>query len=75
MRKFTSIPTVKGLYWYFENGADEPRPVSVDVARYGEGCFGSFNGAHQRWLRDGEYLLGPQPLPSKNDDEGEASAN
>jgi len=61
--KHTSIPTERGLYYYFENGTTEPRPVMIDPARW-EKRFKSFNGAEQTWLREGEYLLGPQPVPA-----------
>lgn len=27
MDKFTSVPEIDGLFWYFENGVTEPRPV------------------------------------------------
>lgn len=61
--KFTDLPEVDGLFWYFEKGVEDPRPVMIDQARWGK-CFKSFNGAQQSWLRDGEYLLGPQPAPA-----------
>jgi hypothetical protein len=63
VNKHTSIPTTDGLYWYFELGQDEPRPVMINKDRWGE-SFKSFNGAQQSWLRNGEYLLGPQPTPA-----------
>lgn len=63
MNKYTAVPEVDGLFWYFEQDAPEPRPVNIDQARWGK-CFKSFNGAQQSWLRDGEYLLGPQPAPA-----------
>lgn len=66
MQKHTSIPTVDGLYWYFEQGKPEPRPVLIDQNRYGS-KFKSFNGAEQSWLREGEYLLGPQPSPEAHE--------
>jgi hypothetical protein len=62
--KHTSIPSEEGLYWYFENGS-EPRPVMINPARW-LGKFKSFNGAEQSWLRDGEYLIGPQSAPVAN---------
>ncbi len=68
MQKHTTIPTLDGLYWYYEDGADAPRPVLINQAKY-QGRFKSFNGSEQRWLRDGEYLLGPVPMP-----EGKAAA-
>lgn len=62
MQKHTTIPTHDGLYWYYETGADAPRPVLINEAKHA-GRFKSFNGAEQPWLRDGEYLLGPVPMP------------
>lgn len=61
--KHTSIPVVRGLYWYFEKGSAEPRPVMIDPARW-VNKFKSYNGAEQSWLAAGEYLLGPQPVPA-----------
>lgn len=62
MDKFTNVPEIDGLFWYFENGATEPRPVLINRAKWGN-KFKLFNGAEQSWLDDGEYLLGPQPAP------------
>jgi len=64
MEKFTSVAEVEadGLYWYYENGVDAPRPVMITKAKWGN-RFKSFNGSEQSWLRDGEYLVGPQPTP------------
>lgn len=59
MKKHSEIPSTKGLYWYFENGKDQPEPVLVDHDRY-VNCFKGFNGRQQSWLREGEYLEGPQ---------------
>ncbi|WP_234831344.1 hypothetical protein [Pseudomonas savastanoi] len=61
--KHKSIPVERGLYWYFEKGKAEPRPVMVDPTRW-VNKFKSFNGSEQAWLADGEYLLGPQPVPA-----------
>lgn len=66
MHKHSSLPVADGLYWYFARGEEQPRPVMIDKARWG-GSFKSFNGAQQSWLRDGEYLLGPQPVPTAQD--------
>ncbi|WP_122378048.1 hypothetical protein [Pseudomonas cannabina] len=63
MEKFTAVPKVDGLFWYFEQGADVPRPVLINQAKWGL-KIKSFNGSEQSWLRDGEYLIGPQPAPS-----------
>lgn len=63
LQKHTAVPAEQGLYWYFENGAEEPRPVMVNQAKW-PGKFKSFNGAEQSWLRDGEYLVGPQKPPA-----------
>jgi hypothetical protein len=63
MDKFTSVPEIDGLFWYFENGVTEPRPVLINQTKWGK-KFKSFNGAEQSWLRDGEYLVGPQPAPA-----------
>lgn len=60
--KHTTLPEGAGLYWYFENGI-EPSPVLIDPEKW-VGKFKSFNGAEQSWLREGEYLLGPQPAPT-----------
>ena len=65
MEKFTSIPAIDGLFWYYAKGEPEPRPVLINQARYGK-CIKSFNGSQQAWLRDGEYLLGPQTSPDAN---------
>lgn len=62
MQKHTAIPEGEGLYWYYEKGTEQPRPVFVDHARWKD-CFKSFNGSQQSWLREGEYLIGPQPAP------------
>lgn len=62
MEKFTSIPDIDGLFWYFEKGEPEPRPVMINQSRWGK-KFKSFNGAEQSWLREGEYLIGPQKAP------------
>ncbi len=63
LRRFESIPTERGVYWYFAKGAQEPEPVLVAPERY-PGCLKAFNGREQSWLRDGEYLLGPQSWAS-----------
>jgi hypothetical protein len=63
MDKYTAVPEIDGLFWYFEQGAPGPRPVMIDLARWGK-CMKSFNGGQQSWLRDGEYLLGPQSAPA-----------
>ncbi|MCU9527536.1 hypothetical protein [Pseudomonas mosselii] len=63
MDKFTSVPEIDGLFWYFESGVTEPRPVLINQAKWGK-QIKSFNGAEQSWLRDGEYLVGPQPAPA-----------
>jgi hypothetical protein len=64
MEKFTSVPEIDGLFWYFANDAAAPRPVQINQAKWGS-KFKSFNGAEQSWLREGEYLLGPQPAPDE----------
>lgn len=61
--KHLKIPVERGLYWYFENGSVEPRPVLIDPAKW-VGKFKSFNGSEQGWLREGEYLVGPQNAPA-----------
>lgn len=33
MKKHTTIPEIDGLYWYFKQGAAEPRPVMIDQAK------------------------------------------
>ena len=63
MEKFTRVPEISGLFWYFEQGKEIPRPVLIDLEKYGV-KFKSFNGAEQSWLREGEYLIGPQPAPT-----------
>jgi len=63
MKKFNAVPELDGLFWYFEKGATEPRPVLINQAKWGL-KIKSFNGAEQSWLRDGEYLIGPQIPPS-----------
>lgn len=35
MQKHTALPVADGLYWYFENGASEPRPVMINKERWG----------------------------------------
>lgn len=67
MDKHNEIPNVDGLYWYYEDSKDpnSPEPVLIDQVRYGEGKFKSFNGRTQSWVRDGEYLIGPQQPPAK----------
>lgn len=62
MEKHFKIPAVDGLYWYAESGQAELQPVLVNQEKWG-GKVKFFNGALQGWLRDGEYLLGPQPAP------------
>lgn len=63
LEKHTTIPTMAGLYWYFEEGEAQPRPVMINPERWGK-WFKSFSGAEQSWMREGEYLLGPQPAPA-----------
>ncbi|HBO5661730.1 TPA: hypothetical protein L4592_006128 [Pseudomonas aeruginosa] len=63
MDKFTSVPEIEGLFWHFENGVSEPLPVLINRAKWGR-KFKSLNGAEQSRLRDGEYLVGPQPTPA-----------
>lgn len=65
MNKFIKIPLVNGLYWYYANGC-APEIVKIDIERYGEGKFKCFNNAVQSWMREGEYLIGPQPAPENN---------
>ncbi len=36
MDKFTSVPQIDGLFWYFENGVTEPRPVLINQAKWGK---------------------------------------
>nr|WP_073937567.1 hypothetical protein [Pseudomonas aeruginosa] len=62
MQKHTALPVADGLYWYFENGESVPHPVMINKERWGQ-SMKSFNGAQQSWLREGEYLIGPQPAP------------
>ncbi|MAA93994.1 MAG: hypothetical protein CML22_06740 [Rheinheimera sp.] len=62
MEIFHTIPDIDGLYWYIVPG-QKPEPVLVDVERYGSGKFAGFNGRKQSWLRDNEYLVGPQLAP------------
>ncbi|MFK5948105.1 MAG: hypothetical protein QM500_04975 [Methylococcales bacterium] len=64
MKKHTEMQGLeKGLYWYFENGKNEPEPVLVDPDK-NSGAFRGFNGRNQSWLREGEYLQGPQNSPT-----------
>ncbi|MCV4061263.1 hypothetical protein ACRCPT_06970 [Pseudomonas aeruginosa] len=35
MQKHTALPVADGLYWYFENGKSEPRPVMINKERWG----------------------------------------
>lgn len=63
LAKHTKIPAERGLYWYFENGNAEPRPVLINPEKW-VGKFKSFNGSEQAWLREGEYLVGPQLAPA-----------
>ncbi len=67
MDKHTEIPSINGLYWYYESGqcTDNPEPVKIYVGRYGKGNFKGFNGRTQSWMREGEFLVGPQ-LPPAN---------
>jgi len=65
LRRFESIPSDKGLYWYFAKGQVDPEPMLADPERY-PGRLKAFNGREQGWLREGEYLLGPQ-VWSSND--------
>lgn len=62
MQVLHEIPSIDGLYWYIVPGK-KPEPVCVDIARYGAGKFAAFNGRKQAWLRDNEYLIGPQTPP------------
>ncbi len=62
MERFTEIPNIDGLFWYCAPGK-EPEPVVIDVSRYGAGKFAGFNGRKQSWLREHEYLIGPQIPP------------
>lgn len=62
METFTEIPNIDGLFWYYVPGK-EPEPVLIDVSRYGAGQFAGFNGRRQSWLREREYLIGPQLPP------------
>jgi hypothetical protein len=62
MEKHTEIPTKDGLYWYYEQGEKEPRPIQIDQGRYGR-KFKSFNGSEQSWVRPGEYFIGPLQAP------------
>tara|TARA_Y100001973_G_scaffold106227_1_gene182826 strand:- start:3984 stop:4184 length:201 start_codon:yes stop_codon:yes gene_type:complete len=64
MQRFTEIPEAAGLFWYFEEVAAEARPVTMLTGKW-SGFFKSFDGSTQNWLRDGEYLLGPQPAPQR----------
>ncbi len=36
--------------------------LQINKVRWGQ-SMKSFNGAQQSWLREGEYLIGPQPAP------------
>lgn len=62
MKTFSTIPDTDGLYWYIVPGK-KPEPVEIDSARYGSGRFAGFNGRKQSWLREQEYLIGPQLPP------------
>ena len=53
-----------GLYWYFASGTSEPEPVLIAPEKDGEGVFRGFDRRKQTWLRDDEYLQGPQNPPS-----------
>lgn len=61
---YFKMPTDDGLYWYWANDAALPEPVLINRTKYSQ-SFKGFNGRLQSWLRDGEYLEGPQPLPVK----------
>ncbi|CAH1592994.1 hypothetical protein FWP33_16990 [Vibrio parahaemolyticus] len=63
MVKHETIPMLTGLFWYFENGKESPEPVYLDENKHPRTMKG-FNGRRQDWMRDGEYLLGPQTPPS-----------
>lgn len=69
MQTFTGIPSIEGLFWYYAKDASEPEPVAINPARWGV-TIKSFSGKEQSWMRDGEYLVGPQPTPA-----GRAVAN
>ena len=62
METFSKIPELDGLYWYIVPGK-APEPVVIDASRYGAGKFAGFNGRKQSWLREQEYLIGPQLPP------------
>ncbi|WP_323946680.1 hypothetical protein [Aeromonas hydrophila] len=66
MEKFTEIPNIDGLFWYYElvKGEVKVEPVLIDQERYGSGKFKGFNGRLQSWIRKGDYLVGPQMPPS-----------
>lgn len=69
MEKHTEIPGIDGLYWYYPVNASTgtPEPVLIDQGRYGVGKFKGFNNRLQSWMRDGEYLVGPQLPPHVTD--------
>ncbi|EMY6611266.1 MULTISPECIES: hypothetical protein [Vibrio] len=62
MVKHETIPMDTGLFWYFENDKESPEPVYLDENKHPRVMKG-FNGRRQDWMRDGEYLLGPQTPP------------
>ena len=65
MNRFDKIPVdVSGLFWDYANGQDEPEPVLLDEKKH-PGAMKGFNGRLQAWMRDGEYLIGPQSPPSR----------
>lgn len=65
MKKFTKIPHDQtGLFWYFENDKEQPEPVQLNAEKH-PGKIKGFNGRMQSWLRDGEYLIGPQLPPEQ----------
>jgi len=67
MNRFDKIPTdVSGLFWYHGNGKNEPEPVKLDKDNH-PGAMKGFNGRIQAWMREGEYLIGPQLPPASTE--------
>ncbi len=65
MKKFSTIPAQSGLFWYYQLNNELPEPVLLNESQY-PGAFKGFNGRRQSWLRDGEFLVGPQPVPEQS---------
>lgn len=61
MQKHDAIPERDGMYWYIVPG-EEPEPVLINHDRYGN-SFKGFDNRRQSWLKEDEYLIGPQCGP------------